>query len=76
LLLLLRLSSIAAPTMTATASSAARKPSLTTKAKVSTAAPPSTTIDSGFMPERPRPSSASIGDAESFSAGMSSQPSR
>jgi hypothetical protein len=65
-----------APRITAAASMLARAPELTMKAKVSSAAPPSRTTESGAMPERPLPSSDSIGEAVSPSDGMMSQPMR
>ena len=45
-------------------------------ANVSTVAAPSATTATGDIPERPRPTSDSIGEAESPSLGMASQPIR
>ena len=62
--------------MTAAASRLARMPSWTMNPKETTAAAPSSTTDSGAIPERPLPSSDSIGEAASPSAGVASQPIR
>nr|BFE76545.1 hypothetical protein GCM10020092_098460 [Actinoplanes digitatis] len=72
----LRFSTSAPQARTAAASRVARRPSRTTNAKVSTAAALTTTIDSGVIAERPRPSSDSTGDPVSPSAGVSSQATR